>query len=339
MTVLRGGDIDRYVAAPGGRHGLVLLYGADAGLVTERGAAIAMRSVPDPENPLAIVRLDGDELASDVMRLTDEANAIGLFGARRAIRVRVGSRNLAPALEPLIRTPPLDSVVVLEAGDLRRTSPLVALCEKSANAIVLPCYADALDDIERLLDKQLQSSSLSIDQDARELLLSLLGADRLTTRNEISKLVAYMGDAGRICLADVEAIIGDATAAAIDDAVDGAFSGDVAAMLGAVAKLAAEVGRPDALIAASLGRAALLMQGVAQHEAGDSAIAVSRRLIRHFKRQPGFAKQLSLWPTRRLRDALRTLGEASLAGRQSPELAWRVIERSLMRIALMARRR
>ena len=39
-------------------------------------------------------------------------------------------------------------------------------------------------------------------------------------------------------------------------------------MLGAVAKLAAEVGRPDALIAASLGRAALLMQGVAQHEAG-----------------------------------------------------------------------
>ena len=206
MTVLRGGDIDRYVAAPGGRHGLVLLYGADAGLVTERGAAIAMRSVPDPENPLAIVRLDGDELASDVMRLTDEANAIGLFGARRAIRVRVGSRNLAPALEPLIRTPPLDSVVVLEAGDLQT--------HIAAGCIVQSRRTPSFFRVMQMRWTTLSVFSISsynrlrwYRSGWRELLLSLLGADRLTTRNEISKLVAYMGDAGRICLADVEAII------------------------------------------------------------------------------------------------------------------------------------
>ena len=50
-------------------------------------------------DPFALVRLDGDALASDPARLVDEATTVPLFGGRRAIRVRAGSRNLASGVE------------------------------------------------------------------------------------------------------------------------------------------------------------------------------------------------------------------------------------------------
>ena len=116
MTAISRGEVDRFVERPDPKRPIVLIYGPDSGLVTERAAAIATRSIGGSTDPLQLIRMDGDELSSDPLKLVDEANAVGLFGGRRAIRVKVGSRNIAPAIEQLTRTPPLDAMI---AGDRR----------------------------------------------------------------------------------------------------------------------------------------------------------------------------------------------------------------------------
>src|SRR6266699_3009316 len=140
MVALKGFDIDKFLARP--HRPIVLIFGPDAGLARERAEALVRISVDDPKDPFQLARLDGDELSSEPTRLVEEANTIPLFGGRRAVWVKAGSRNFAPAVEALVAAASPDCRVVIEAGDLKRTAPLRALCERAKNVVALPCYAD-----------------------------------------------------------------------------------------------------------------------------------------------------------------------------------------------------
>src|SRR5713226_4863028 len=152
MVALKGSDIDAFVARPDRARPVVLVFGPDAGLVRERAEALINSAVDDPRDPFALARLSGDELAAEPMRLVEEANTIPLFGGRRAVWVKAGSRNFVPAVEALVAAPAPDCRVVIEAGDLKRNAPLRAVCERATCAVALPCYADAEREIGRVID-------------------------------------------------------------------------------------------------------------------------------------------------------------------------------------------
>ena len=102
MTILKGAEIDRYIAAPEDRRPIVLVYGPDSGLVSERARAIAGKVASDLNDPFTVTRLDGDVLASDPARLADEAGTVPMFGGRRLIWVRAGEKPIAAAVSPLL---------------------------------------------------------------------------------------------------------------------------------------------------------------------------------------------------------------------------------------------
>ena len=109
---------------PDPRIGVYLFYGPDTGLVSERAETVAERSVDDPNDPFQMIRLDGDVVASDPTRLADEAGTMGLFGGRRALWIGATSRNLAPALEPVLKERLQDTTIIIEGGDLAKSAPL-----------------------------------------------------------------------------------------------------------------------------------------------------------------------------------------------------------------------
>src|SRR5436190_20179251 len=115
MVALKVSEADSFAARPDPSRAVVLVFGPDAGLVSERVDAIVRASIDDPNDPFSLVRLDGDTIASDPARLVDEATTVPLFGGRRAIRVRVGSRNILPAIEAVLAAPLKECSVVIEA--------------------------------------------------------------------------------------------------------------------------------------------------------------------------------------------------------------------------------
>jgi DNA polymerase-3 subunit delta len=225
MVALKGADIDKFVARPDPTRPIVLVFGPDAGLVHERADALVRASVDDPKDPFQLARLDGDELASEPTRLVEEANTIPLFGGRRAVWVRAGGRNFAPAVEALLAATSPDCRVVIEAGDLKRSAPLRALCERAKNAVALPCYADAERDLVRLIDDEMRDADLAISPEARAALVPLLGGDRLASRHEVRKLALFARGKPRVELDDVMAVVADASSLALDGLVDAAFAG------------------------------------------------------------------------------------------------------------------
>src|SRR3954465_3421848 len=228
MVALKTSEADSFVARPDPARAIVLVFGPDAGLVSERVDAIVRASVDDSNDPFSLVRLDGDALASDPARLIDEATTIPLFGGRRAIPGGAGSRNIVPAVEGILSAKLQDCRIVIEAGDLKRGAALRAVCERAKTAVAIPCYTDADRDISRLIDEEMRAADLSIAPDARAALAPLLGGDRRASRAELRKLALYAQGNERVELDDVMAVVADASALALDTLIDAAFAGRLA---------------------------------------------------------------------------------------------------------------
>src|SRR5262249_25789833 len=145
MVAVKAADVDAFVARPDPARRVVLVFGPDAGLVGERVRTLLAASVDDINDPFALARLDGEEPAAEPAGVAEEALTRPLFGGRRAVWVKAGSRNIAPAVEALLGDALFAASptcrVVIEAGDLRRNAPLRVVCERAKNAAALPCYA------------------------------------------------------------------------------------------------------------------------------------------------------------------------------------------------------
>ncbi len=145
MVQIKPADVDRFLAKPDPRRRVVLIHGSDEGAVSERAETFARAVVGD--DPMARLRLEADALAGDPGRLVDEANAVPLFGGERVITLRLsGNRSIEPAIKALLAAPPMDSWVVVTAGELRKSSPLRRLCEQDHGAA-----AEVADDIRTRL--------------------------------------------------------------------------------------------------------------------------------------------------------------------------------------------
>jgi DNA polymerase III subunit delta len=341
VVALRGKEVDGFLARPDSGRPVILLYGPDAGLVRERADALMASAVDDPTDPFSLVRMNGDDLAAEPSRLVEEAMTVPLFGGRRAIRVRAGSKNFASGVETLTDSALKDCRVVIEAGELRPDSPLRKICEKARTAVAIACYQDGERDIARLIEDELRVANLRIAADARASLMALLGGDRQASRNELRKLALYAHGAGEITLDDVMAVVADASEMKLDPIVDSAFAGN-AAMVEIEFTKAMNAGTyPGVIIAAAQRQAALLHKASLAVEDGASASMVVEsgfpRL--HFSRKGVVETALRNFVPARLLLIIEQLAVAALEMRKQSTLAAVIAQRALLAIAVNARRR
>ena len=340
MVALSTREIDGFIARPDASRPIILVFGADVGLVRERADALIASAVDDVNDPFALVRLDGDELANEPSRLVDEAMTIPLFGGRRAIRVRAGGRSFASGVETLLADPPPSCRIVIEAGELRRDAPLRALCEKARTAAVIACYADDADKLNKLLDDELRAANMRIASDARGELLALIGGDRLASRNEIAKLTLYARGKDEITLEDVQAIMSDASALAIDPIIDGAFAGKSADVESAFSKAIAAGTSTGSIMFAAQRQAALLHKSRLAVEEGQPADALFERSMRlHFSRKTNVLAALRNLSSERLALFMKMLADANFEMRLRPALSDAIAQRVLTLVAFNARQR
>ena len=341
MVALKTAQIESFIAKPDPGKPIVLVFGPDAGLVRERVEALIKSAVDDINDPFALARLDGDALSSEPQRLLEEAHTAPLFGGRRAVWVKAGSRNIAASVEALAASPPgRDCRVVIEAGDLKRSAPLRAVCERAAVAAAIPCYVDGERDLGRLIDEEMRAAGLTIAPDARTMLISLVGGDRLASRNEIRKLALYAHGKTRVEADDILAVIADASALAFDGVVDAAFSGRKDDVETQFAKARGAGTHPDVILGSALRQAFALHRLRMDIEAGTSIDDAWAGMRQHFSREKSIKAALSAWTSARLERVIAQLAEAKLNMRMDRTgLAEAIASRALLQIATGARRR
>jgi DNA polymerase III subunit delta len=337
VVAVKTSDADAFLAGPA--QPVVLVFGPDAGLVSERVRALIKASVTDPTDPFSLVRIEGDEIAADPGRLIEEAQTIPLTGGPRAVWVKAGARNIAPAVEALLALGESECRVVIEAGDLRRNAPLRLICERATKAAAVACYPDAERELERLIDSEMRAAKLALKPEARALLVGLLGGDRAASRGELRKLTLYARGTAIVGVEEVAAVVSDASALEVDDLIDAAFAGrssDVEGQLGKLRTASVSVG---SIFFAALRQVAQLHKWRLTIEEGGPFSVKSLQPPLHFRRHEAVETALRAWTAARLVDAMAELADATLASRRTPALAETIAARAVLTIAMKARQR
>ena len=342
---IAAGQIDGFAKKPAPGIRAVLVYGPDAGLVTERVEVLIVAVAGTLDDAFRISEIGAAELRNDPARLGDEAAALSLTGGRRVVRIRQGTDGLSEILAPILedgRAGDEDdgSMIVIEAGPLGPRSALRRLVEAAPNAAALACYADEGRGLETVIRQTLSAKGLRAGPEALAYLCAHLGGDRLITRHEIAKLALYLGDEDEVRLADVEACIGDQAALSLDDLIDQAAAGERAELDRALARLYLEGTSPITVLRAAarhFQRLHYVSGTIAAGEPMDRAIKALRPPL-FFKRKANFQAQLRRWPPERLATVLASLTQAEADCKTTGMPAGAICARTLMRIAYRARR-
>ncbi len=339
MAKLKAHEVDTFIAksAPGFR--MYLVYGPDRGLVSERSTIIARSLKIQLDDPFSVIRLDAGTVHNDPARLADEALTVSMFGGERLVWIKDAGneKGLVEALKALAANPPEAATIIIEADGLKPASALRSLCENSPAIIALPCYADDAKGVDRLIDNQLNDARLSIALDARLLLKSALGGDRLASRSELEKLVLYARGSGQITLVDVEAAIGDVSASSLDELVDAILSGDTVCLDIIFSKLT-QRGTSIQTILSTLARQlnSLMEQRFAMDNEGKSAataVASARHPI-FFARKALIERVLASTSTDTFLRFLARIQSTVLDSRKNAGLANAICHRTLLAMSI-----
>jgi DNA polymerase-3 subunit delta len=339
--IIKSHEADKYVASPPKGLMIALVYGPDAGLVQERAEKLLKTVTPDLTDPFNTVDISETVLLADPARLADEAASMSMMGGRRSVRVRGAGNDLAELFEGFLDDPKGDALVVIEAGDLAKTSALRKVFDGHKTAAAIQCYPDSIRDLGDVVRDALRADGLSIAPDALAETVARLGSDRGVTRRELEKLVLYMHGQKQVTLEDVRAVMGDEAEARSESACDAAGSGDLAKLDRELERLWVSDTQPAQVIRSAMGHFQKLLQARESVARGTSMDDVMKRLRPpvHFSRSAAFKAQANRWNSDKLGEALDMLLEAEVLTRTTAVPAEAVTGRTLMNIAAMARGR
>ena len=340
MASLKPRDIESFLKKPDFSRAVILLYGPDAGLVSERADQLAQKSDVDLKDPFCLIRIDADDAASDVARIADEAHTIGMFGGKRLIRISGNTRrDLAKAIKPVLDIPPEGTIILVEAGDLKKNVSLRKQLEANPASLCIPCYQDTDAAIEQLINEEITTKNLKIDRDTKLLLKSMLGDNRMVSRGELSKLAIYCEGKEAVTANEIHEIIGDASKLVMDDIIDATSTGD-ASKLQVVLPKAIEAGNAPDMILSNMLRHFQLLQSVRSkvelHRQVASNVINGLRPPVHFSRKNAVTTAINIWTLERLTRALTRLDKAMLECRQKNGIAPALCSTTLLALSLEA---
>ena len=342
MVAIKAAGVATFVADPPKDMRLILVFGRDTGAVTERARQLEAIARSRDAAGGSVIRFGSEEVAGNPGRLSDEINAASLFGGEPVITLRItdGRHNVMAGLAPLLDAPPNTGWLIVEAGDLARSSAVRKAFEANAGAAALPCYESDARDLAAMTHAMFTDAGCAIEPDAIDILIATIGNDRLISRSEIEKLILYVGEGGRAGIDDVLAIVGENLDVRGDRITDDAFLGRSDAIEADLIRLRAEGQSPVALATQALRQIIALHRmsaGVAAGKPADTIVKQARPPI-FFNRQADVKTVLARWSTARIARSRQIMAAAILATRRQPQLDDALVSDALHRIAAMGRR-
>ncbi|WP_265516228.1 DNA polymerase III subunit delta [Nitratireductor luteus] len=343
MAQKKAHEVDGWLSRPDPIFWIVLIYGPDRGLVSERARRFAIASGLPLDDPFTVIKLDAGEAEQQPGRLLDEVQTVPMFAERRLIWLRGagGQAGLARDISRLIQEPSGDCTILIEAGDLKKGAALRSAIERGEGSMALPCYADDGRSLDTIIDEVLSANGLSLDLEARQLLKANLGGDRMATRGELEKLALYCAGGKSVQAADIRELVGDVAKSSADDTVDAVLCGRIAEFDTLFSRHLA-TGSPAFLVLSAALRQVhqlQILRNQVEREGKTPAGAVSAaRPPVFFARRRAVEMALQRWDLGRLSAAAERLHGAVLRTRQHPAGADAASRQALLALAIESAR-
>lgn len=193
-----------------------LIFGPDFGVVQELSEKIASFVVPSLSDEFSVIKLTPQKIKEIPSILTDEGNAVGLFGGRKLLWLKNADNGILEAVESYLEQIKNNTFLLISADNLTKNSGLRQFCESHPDILCVACYADTEKDVAEYIRETLAGQGIRISSAALPLLVERLSENRLATKKELEKLVTYLGDKTTVDVTDVQAVVTDTQNSSVD---------------------------------------------------------------------------------------------------------------------------
>lgn len=347
MILAKRPEVDRFLKSPDPSVRAALFHGKDRSGVGERAAILSRAVTPDLNDPFNVTLLTESDIDADPARLEDALTAMSLMGGRRLVRVRLGEARpgVDKALAAAVTTHAdggfnPDAMLVIEAGALGRESALRKATEKAAGAVSIACYEDEVGDVARMTREALAADKVGLVSDALEMFVARLPRERGLMRQEIERLVLFIGPgSGRtIGAEELERHLGVEPDASLSDAALQAFGARPGPAQAGLRRAFAEgesavmAVRMAALHLGKLRRISILLQSGAGAKEAAKAAGV------FWKQEAEILRQARAWRLEVLDEVQDSVNAADVAAKTTGLPDQLIAERLLLEIAARGRR-
>ena len=257
-----------------------------------------------------------------------------MFGGRPVILVKQAPQ-ATPALFEELLGAPLAAFIIIEAGNLKKDAKLRQLFEKAKNAAAIICYG--ADSRGAAAADPRGCRTGRADHRAR-----CGAAPRPASRRRLGGVALRDRQADALCrrraanhLGHVEAVVGDASAHAFDEAIAAALAGDVGAALAQLDGLAGAGTPASVLLMVLSGHLQKLHAVLAAVDRGESFDAAAARLRPppHFRQKDAMKAQAARWTVRAIAAAIEAAHETIRQTRLKPALEHELAGDFILRLA------
>lgn len=345
-----GAKAEAALSAPSNRVFAFLLFGPDRGEIEENGDNLSRR-FNDAGTGFENQTLREEDLKRSDMALLHAMSQQSLLGGRSCLRLRLEneatSARIQKNLTALVGEDPRQwNPLILEAGELRKTSKLRLFFEDHPRLMALQFFEPDARSIDRWLETEARAYGLALSPALRQVFLSLMPPQRHIMRAELEKLSLYCGavrDGRAVLPPDEEAIYAacsDQAESEIDDLLAAAFSGELMRAAHLVER-SVESGHSTITIARALQRAIIrLIDLGTQTEAGRSIEEVVQNLRPpvHFRARPRLIQHAKIWPPGALTPLLGAVFRLELQSKQTGMPRELLLQELIIAIAKRSRR-
>jgi DNA polymerase-3 subunit delta len=298
-------EVERFLSNPAKDIRACVIWGKDRGGVHERADILARKIAARPDDPFDVAQLTDADIDGDLARLGDELSAISMMGGRRLVRLRLSTekasidKGVAEALKAHVEgsyNP--DAFFLVEAGALEKGSALRKAAESAKTAAVsIPVYEDETGDVARMVREALGADKLGLNPEAMELFVSRLPKERGVARQEIERLILYLGPGSNTtaAAADLEPYLGVEPEASLSDAAYDAFGGRAALAYAGLKRAQADGEAGPAVVRAFGNHLARLRRALILMAAGAGAQEAAKATGVFWKQEREFLRQVKSW--------------------------------------------
>ncbi|MGQ3039336.1 MAG: DNA polymerase III subunit delta [Brevundimonas sp.] len=347
MILSKRPEVDRFLKSPDRGVRAAVIHGKDRSGVAERAGILCRSITPDLNDPFNVTVLTDSDIDGDEARLEEALTALSMIGGRRLVRVRLSAEKasvdkmLAAALKSHADgafNP--DAMLVIEAGALGRDSALRKAAEAAKEAVGIACYEDETGDVARMTREALAADKVGLTNDALDRFVGRLPRERGLMRQEIERLVLYIGPgSGRIIdVAELDAHLGIEPDASLQDAALQAFGGRPAPAQAGLRRALAEGESPVmAVRQASIHLGKLCRINVLQANGANAKEAAKAAGV-FWKQEAEMLRQARSWRLDDLEKVLESVNAADIATKTTGSPDQLIAERLLLEISARARR-